>query len=58
MHSKAGVDRAILSTLLYHGLRPEELTKLEVKDYCHTRRGVAYYGYKTARCTLFPPIQE
>lgn len=35
-------DRAILSTLLYHGLRREELTKLKVKDYCQTRRGVAH----------------
>jgi site-specific recombinase XerD len=35
-------DRAILSILLYHGLRREELTKLEVKDYCQTRRGVAH----------------
>jgi site-specific recombinase XerD len=35
-------DRAILSVLLYHGLRREELTKLKVKDYCQTRRGVAH----------------
>lgn len=35
-------DRAILSTLLYHGLRREELIKLKVKDYCQTRRGVAH----------------
>ncbi len=35
-------DRAILSTLLYHGLRREELTKLKVKDYCQSRRGVAH----------------
>lgn len=35
-------DRAILSILLYHGLRREELTKLKVKDYCQTRRGVAH----------------
>ena len=34
--------RAILLTLLYHGLRREELTKLKVKDYCQTRRGVAH----------------
>ena len=34
--------RAILATLLYHGLRREELTKLKVKDYCQTRRGVAH----------------
>jgi site-specific recombinase XerD len=35
-------DRAILSTLLYHGLRREELTKLKVKDYNQSRRGVAH----------------
>jgi integrase/recombinase XerD len=35
-------DRAILSTLLYHGLRREELTKLKVKDYSQTRRGVPH----------------
>jgi integrase/recombinase XerD len=35
-------DRAILSTLLYHGLRREELTKLKVKDYRQSRRGVAH----------------
>ena len=32
-------DRAILATLLYHGLRREELCKLRVKDY-HLRQGV------------------
>jgi integrase/recombinase XerD len=35
-------DRAILSTLLYHGLRREELAKLKVKDYSQGRRGVAH----------------
>jgi site-specific recombinase XerD len=35
-------DRAILSALLYHGLRREELTKLKVRDYCQQRRGVAH----------------
>ena len=35
-------DRAILSVLLYHGLRREELTKLLVKDFNQMRRGVAH----------------
>ncbi|MEO8631623.1 MAG: tyrosine-type recombinase/integrase [Betaproteobacteria bacterium] len=34
-------DRAILSTLLYHALRREELCKLKVKDI-HERRGVKH----------------
>ena len=35
-------DRAILSVLLYHGLRREELTKLRVKDFNQERRGVPH----------------
>jgi site-specific recombinase XerC len=35
-------DRAILSTLLYHALRWEELCKLRVKDFKHARRGVPH----------------
>jgi site-specific recombinase XerD len=35
-------DRAILATLLYHGLRREELFKLSVGDYKHERRGVQH----------------
>jgi site-specific recombinase XerD len=35
-------DRAILATLLYHGLRREELCKLKVDDYRHERRGVQH----------------
>ena len=35
-------DRAILSVLLYHGLRREELTKLLVKDFNQERRGVPH----------------
>lgn len=34
-------DRAILSTLLYHGLRRDELSKLRVKDV-HSREGVMH----------------
>jgi integrase/recombinase XerD len=35
-------DRAILSTLLYHALRREELCRLKVKDFKHERRGVPH----------------
>lgn len=35
-------DRAILSTLLYHALRREELVTLKVKDI-HERRGVKHF---------------
>lgn len=35
-------DRAILSVLLFHALRREELTKLRVKDYNHLRGGVPH----------------
>jgi integrase/recombinase XerD len=35
-------DRAILSVLLYHALRREELTTLKVKDFHHLRKGVAH----------------
>ena len=35
-------DRAILSVLLYHALRREELTKLLVKDFNQMRRGVPH----------------
>ncbi len=35
-------DRAILSLLLFHALRREELTKLLVKDFNQMRRGVPH----------------
>jgi integrase len=35
-------DRAILSTLLFHALRREELCKLKVSDFRHARRGVPH----------------
>jgi integrase/recombinase XerD len=52
-------DRAILSTLLYHALRREELCKLKVRDFCHTRRGVPHLkvcgkGDKTRYLPLHP----
>jgi len=39
-------DRAILSALLYHGIRREELAKLKVKDYNQMRRGVPHLRIK------------
>src|SRR6202789_1611356 len=41
-------DRAILSTLLYHGIRREELCLLRLKDI-HTRQGVLYFRVKGKR---------
>jgi integrase/recombinase XerD len=35
-------DRAILSTLLFHALRRQELCKLKVKDFRHARKGVPH----------------
>jgi integrase/recombinase XerD len=56
---KALRDRAILSALLYHALRREELCKLTVKDFKHERRGVAHLkvsgkGEKTRYLPLNP----
>jgi integrase/recombinase XerD len=52
-------DRAILSTLLFHALRREELTKLKVKDFRHVRKGVPHFkvagkGGKTRYLPLHP----
>jgi integrase/recombinase XerD len=52
-------DRAILSTLLFHVLRREELCKLKVKDFKHTRKGVPHLkvagkGGKTRYVPLHP----
>ena len=41
-------DRAILATLLYHGLRREEVCKLRVKDY-HLRQGVWHFRVQGKR---------
>jgi integrase/recombinase XerD len=56
---KAKRDRALLATLLYHGLRRDELCKLQVKDARHERRGVAHLkvsgkGGKTRYLPLHP----
>jgi site-specific recombinase XerD len=52
-------DRAILSTLLYHALRREELCKLKVRDFQQSRRGVPHLkvsgkGEKTRYLPLHP----
>jgi integrase len=39
---KSKRDRAILSTLLFHALRRDELCKLKVKDAQHARKGVPH----------------
>jgi site-specific recombinase XerD len=56
-------DRAILSTLLYHALRREELCKLRVRDFRHARRGVPHLrvagkGGKTRYLPLHPGTNE
>jgi integrase/recombinase XerD len=56
---KSKRDRAILSTLLFHALRREELCKLKVRDFRHTRKGVPHLrvsgkGGKTRYLPLHP----
>ena len=56
---KSKRDRAILSTLLFHALRREELCKLKVKDSQHARKGVPHLkvagkGGKTRYVPLHP----
>src|SRR5271157_5279877 len=49
-------DRAILATLLYHGIRREELCGLRVKDL-HSRQGVMHFRIKGKRAKiLFVPV--
>ena len=52
-------DRAILSTLLFHALRREELCTLKVRDFRHARKGVPHLkvsgkGGKTRYLPLHP----
>jgi integrase/recombinase XerD len=59
---KAKRDRALLSLLLYHGLRREELSRLTVQDV-HPRRGVPHLrvhgkGGKVRHIPLHPGTQE
>jgi integrase/recombinase XerD len=56
---KSKRDRAILSTLLFHALRREELCKLKVRDAQHARKGVPHLrvsgkGGKTRYVPLHP----
>jgi site-specific recombinase XerD len=56
---KSKRDRAILSTLLFHALRRDELCKLKIKDFRNTRRGVPHLnvsgkGDKTRYLPLHP----
>jgi site-specific recombinase XerD len=49
-------DRAILATLLYHGIRREELCGLRVKDL-HSRQGVMHIRVKGKRSKIrFIPV--
>ena len=59
---KSKRDRAILSTLLFHALRREELCKLKVRDARHARKGVPHLkvsgkGGKTRYLPLHPGTQ-
>jgi site-specific recombinase XerC len=59
---KSKRDRAILSTLLFHALRREELCTLTVKDCRHARKGVPHLkvsgkGGKTRYLPLHPATQ-
>jgi integrase/recombinase XerD len=56
---KSKRDRAILSTLLFHALRRDELCKLKVRDVRHARKGVPHLrvsgkGAKTRYLPLHP----
>jgi len=56
---KSKRDRAILSTLLFHALRRDELCKLKVRDFRHTWKGVPHLrvsgkGGKTRYLPLHP----
>jgi integrase/recombinase XerD len=56
---KSKRDRAILSTLLFHALRREELCKLKVRDFRHARKGMPHLkvsgkGGKTRYVPLHP----
>ena len=49
-------DRAILATLLYHGIRREELCGLRVKDL-HSRQGVMHFRINGKRAKIrFVPV--
>jgi site-specific recombinase XerD len=49
-------DRALLATLLYHGLRREELCRLRVRDI-HSRQGVVHFRVNGKRDKIrFVPV--
>jgi len=49
-------DRAILATLLYHGIRREKLCSLRVRDL-HSRQGVMHFRVKGKRAKIrFIPV--
>ena len=53
---KGDRDRAILATLLYHGLRREELCRLRVRDL-HSREGVMHFRVEGKRDKIrFIPV--
>jgi site-specific recombinase XerD len=59
---KSKRDRAVLSTLLFHALRRDELCKLKVRDARHARKGVPHLrvsgkGGKTRYLPLHPGTQ-
>ncbi len=59
---KSKRDRAMLSTLLFHALRREEVCKLRVRDARHARKGVPHLkvsgkGGKTRYVPLHPATQ-
>lgn len=52
-------DRAIITTLLYHALRREELCRLRVKDFKHERRAVAHLRVSgKGEKTRYVPLHE
>lgn len=56
-------DRAMLATLLYQGLRRDELCRLKVKDWRQDRRGVLHMkvsgkGGKTRYVSLHPQAEQ
>ena len=54
---KGDRDRAILATLLYHGIRREELCGLRIKDV-QSRQGVLHFRVKGKRDKVrFVPVQ-
>src|SRR6202161_1993184 len=60
---KSKRDRAVLSMLLFHALRREELCKLKVKDFRHARKGVPHLkvsgkGGKKSYLPLHPGTNE